>query len=125
MSKKGKKMPASTLRSAKALINNLCCNYDPAAKNCLALDDGVAMECIVIATQCACCDYFLKVLLGDKDARMLKAALFHTDNLKECKVCGKPFLALSNRGMYCGKCSIEMQRKQARERMRKQRGITV
>ena len=114
-------MKPNQFKSAKALIHNLCSNYDRSTGGCLLLDDGEVVQCPQLITQSVCCKFFRDVLLEDKDGQLLKAQIYQADNLKACEVCGKPFQALSNRAKYCAKCAKEIQQKQARVRKQKER----
>ena len=122
MNEKGiKRMSASQFRSAKALIQNLCANYDAATKTCLALDDGTFMECPQMTIHSVCCSYFRDVLLEDKDGQLLKSQLYQPDFVRQCKVCGQTFRALSNRATYCAQCSRKRRLQKQREYMANRR----
>lgn len=109
-------------RSARALIHNLCCNYDRVTGGCLLLDRGEVVQCPQMVSQSLVCKYFRDVLLEDKDGKALKTEIMGQDHLKTCEVCGQPFRAVSNRAKYCGRCAKKVRNKQTAERMRKYRG---
>ena len=117
------RMKDKQFKSAKALIHNICCNYDRTTGGCLVLDRGEVVKCPQLITQSVSCKHFKDVLLEDRDAKLLKAQIYQDQNVKRCEVCGEPFQALSNRAKYCARCTMEIRRKQASERKRKQRGI--
>lgn len=116
-------MKEKQFRSAKALIKDICSNYDSVTGGCLKLDQGEVVPCPQLITQSVCCKHFRDVLLEDRDARLLKAQIYSDDHVRRCEACGQPFRALSNRSKYCARCSAEVKRKRAMERKRKQRGI--
>lgn len=109
-----KRMSASQYKSAKALIKNLCANYESTSGECLIL----GCTCPQMITQSLICRYFRDVLLEDKDGQLLKAEIFQDDHVKKCEVCGRAFRALSNRAKYCAECSLK-------RRTQKQRGYTA
>ena len=115
------RMKPNQYKSARALIKGLCANYDSTSGLCLPMDTA----CPQMITQSVICKYFRDVLLEDKDGQDLKAELYKDENIRKCEVCGRPFRALSNRAKYCAACSMEIQKKQARARKRKERGINV
>lgn len=113
-------------RSARALIHNLCANYDSSTGGCLLLDRGEVVQCPQMISYSLICKYFRDVLLEDPDGRALKAEIMGDDHVKTCAVCGQPFRAVSNRAKYCARCSKKMERERAAERKRKQRrNVTV
>ena len=122
MIKKGiKRMSTSQFRSAKALIHNLCCNYDSATGNCLLLDDGEITKCPQLITLSVICNYLIKVLLEDRDGQLLKTQLYQADHVRRCEACGQPFQAISNRAKYCDKCSQKRRLQRQREYMASRR----
>lgn len=119
-------MSVKQFKSAKALIRDLCCNYDSVTGGCLLLDRGEVVQCPQMITQSLVCKYFWDVLLEDRDGKALKAEIMGQDHLKTCEVCGQPFRAISNRAKYCARCSKRRERERATERKRKQRqNVTV
>ncbi len=100
-------------RKARKLLNE-CCNYD----------NG---QCLMLETICAqsisrtlLCNWFKEAVLPlDKE---LSATLLHKHKAKQCIICGKSFIAGSNRAKYCFDCSVmERKRKEAaRQRKRYQ-----
>ena len=119
------RMKDTQFKSAKALIHNICCNYDRSTGGCLLLDYGEVVPCPQMISQSVICKHFRDVLLEDRDGKLLKAQIYADDHIRRCESCGQPFRALSNRSKYCAKCCAEVKRKQAAERKRKQRGIIV
>lgn len=114
-------MSANQWRSARALIHNLCANYDSSTGGCLLLDRGEVVQCPQMISYSLICKYFRDVLLEDPDGKALKAEIMGDDHLKTCAVCGQPFRAVSNRAKYCARCSKKVKNRQAAERMRKYR----
>lgn len=109
-------------RSARALIHNLCANYDSSTGGCLLLDRGEVVQCPQMISYSLICRYFRDVLLEDPDGKALKAEIMGDDHVKTCTVCGQPFRAVSNRAKYCARCSKKVKNRQAADRMRKYRG---
>lgn len=104
-------------QAAKRLITHepKCMNYDSVTGGCLRLDDGTVVPCLVLAEHRLNCYYFKNVLLNDKAGIPLRDELFRPENAKICKSCGKPFVALSNRAMYCSVCSKKNRRAKQNE----------
>ena len=96
---------------------HLCCNYD--GGNCIALDDGDECVCVQSISYSLLCRWFhVAVLPLDKG---LETALLHREQLKQCSVCGQPFLPGSNRAKYCKDCAPGVHRRQKAESERKRR----
>lgn len=119
------RMSEQQLKSARALIKEVCCNYDSTTGGCLLLDRGEVVPCPQLISQSICCRYFRDVLLEDKRGKELKAEIFGLDHRKVCAACGGHFQAISNRAKYCAKCAKIQQKEKAAERKRKQRGYVT
>ena len=98
-------MSARQYRQAKALINDLCSNYDRVTGGCLLLDHGEVVQCPQMITQSLVCKFFRDVLLEDREGKALKAEIMGDDHVKTCVSCGQPFRAISNRAKYCARCA--------------------
>lgn len=107
------RMSVQQFKQAKALIKEICCNYDSVTGGCLLLDRGEVVQCPQMISQSLCCKYFRDVLLEDKRARELKAEIMGDNGGKTCQVCGKRFRAVSPRAKYCARCAkqAELERK--------------
>ena len=112
-------------QDARALIRNLCANYDRVTGGCLLLDRGEVVECPQRVSLSLVCRYFRDVLLEDKEAAELKDSILGEDHRKECAVCGQHFRAVSNRAKYCRRCSEKVKREQAKARKQKQRSVVT
>lgn len=123
--KKVEHMSAEQAKTARGIIKDHCCNYDSTTGGCLMLDRGEVVPCPQLISQSVICKYFRDVLLEDKRAKDLKAEIYGEDHRKVCAVCGGHFRAISNRAKYCARCSKEMQRTNATNRKRKQRGYVT
>ena len=99
------RMSARQYRQAKALINDLCSNYDRVTGGCLLLDHGEVVQCPQMITQSLVCKFFRDVLLEDREGKALKAEIMGDDHVKTCVSCGQPFRAISNRAKYCARCA--------------------
>lgn len=117
-----RRMSDQQFKSARALIKEVCCNYDSTTCGCLLLDRGEMVLCPQLLSQSVICKYFRDVLLEDKRGRELKAEIYGLDHRKVCASCGGHFQAISNRAKYCAKCAKERQRKRNRDNMQKKRG---
>lgn len=107
MSRKGRKPPAeSPCKTARALIHDLCSNFDSASRKCLVRNDYP--ECPQLIAQSVCCPFFRDVLLEDKKGKLLKEQIFQEDHVKRCEECGQLFRALTVTAKYCLRCSIEL-----------------
>ena len=98
-------------RKVRKLLNE-CCNYE----------NG---RCLILETICAqsisrtlLCNWFNEAVLPvDKE---LLAELLHKQKAKQCTICGKSFIAGSNRAKYCLDCSVmERKRKEATRQRRR------
>ena len=107
------RMKANQVKSAKALIRNICCNFDAATGLCLRLD----APCPQLVTRSVLCLHFKNVLLEDRDGQLLKAQVFHDSSVKACESCGQPFRSLSNRGKFCSRCAAKRRLERQREYM--------
>ena len=118
--KERKAMPATQRNAVNALIRRLCANYDRAGcGDCLLLD----IPCPQLQSHSLTCRYFRDAVLpADK---LLHAQIMGQGGLKTCASCGKPFRAIANRAVYCDGCRKTVERRKARDRKRKQRGISV
>ena len=87
------RMSVQQFKQAKALIKEICCNYDSVTGGCLLLDRGEVVQCPQMLSQSLCCKYFRDVLLEDKRARELKAEIMGDNGGKTCQICGKRFRA--------------------------------
>ena len=106
-------------RRAKTLIRRLCANYD--GGNCLRLDDGDLHPCPQLITPVPICKYFrAAVLPADPELNAEVMGVVYT--WKNCTLCGKPFIARSNRAKYCAKCAQQERRRKTRGRVRRHRG---
>ena len=114
-------MKDAQFKSAKALIHNICSNYDRSTGGCLLLDYGEVVPCPQMITQSVICKHFRDVLLEDRDGKLLKAQIYADDHVRTCESCGLPFRALSNRAKYCAKCSKKIRLQKQREYMRSKR----
>lgn len=116
------RMSVQQFKQAKALIKEICCNYDSVTGGCLLLDRGEVVQCPQMLSQSLCCKYFRDVLLEDKRARELKAEIMGEGFIRTCESCGKRFRAVGNRAKYCTRCAEMVKREQATKRKQKQRG---
>lgn len=104
-------------RQAVTLIKQECCNYY--SGYCCLMDMG----CPQVHSESLMCKWFRDAVLPlDK---VLYAQIMGEEGLKDCEVCGRPFRAISNRAKYCNECKAKIQRKQARARKQKERGVNV
>lgn len=115
-------MSEKQAKSARALIKEICCNYDNATGGCLLLDRGEVVQCPQMIARSVICKYFRDVLLEDKRSRALKAEIFNLDHRKVCAACGGHFQAISNRAKYCAECAKKVKNNQTAARMKKYRG---
>lgn len=100
-------------RRARKLLNEYC-NYKN--DNCLMLETSDPQS----VSRTLLCNWFKEAVLPlDKE---LSATLLHKQKAKQCTICGKSFIAGSNRAKYCVDCSVmERKRKEtARQRKRYQ-----
>ena len=100
-------------RRARKMLNE-CCNYENG--RCIMLE----MICPQAISRSLLCKWLKEAVLPlDKE---LSAILLHKQKAKQCLICGKSFIAGSNRAKYCFDCSvIERKRKEAaRQRQRYQ-----
>lgn len=115
------RMSTKQYQDACSLIRNICCNYDRSTGGCLLLDNGEVVKCPQMLTQSLVYRYFHDVLLEDREAQDLKAAINGDDHRRTCVICGRSFKAVGNRAKYCARCGKKVRREQAAERKQKQR----
>lgn len=104
-------------KQARALIRKMCCYYDQG--DCLALEDADRHACAQSLSLTLCCHWFRWVLLPME--AVLEAEIFRDKDTKKCAVCGKVFVAKSNRAKYCTECAVRVRRLQKTESERKRR----
>ena len=102
----------------KRLIREHCCNLDPDG-NCLLLDDGEPVACPQLWSRSVCCAFLRFVLMRISSA--LELYVFHSDDLRRCARCGRPFIPGGTRAKYCAECKIIAQREQKAEYAKKRR----
>lgn len=112
-------MSAKQRSHANTLIRQTCSYYD--GGNCLYLDRGESTVCVQSISYSVLCKYFWHILLETKEGRTLKAQLLHSENIKNCLVCGKAFHPQSNRVKYCNACAATTRRSQKAAHARKRR----
>lgn len=104
---------------ANARIRRNCSYYD--GGSCLYLNHGEEATCPQSISYSVCCKFFRRIVMGGKEGKLLKAALFQKDALKRCAVCGTYFSSTSNNAKYCDDCRGNVQRKQKAKYARKRR----
>lgn len=113
------RMKEEQSRRARMLIRRLCANHD--GGYCLLLDDGDFHICPQLIASAPICKYFrAAVLPADQElnAEVMGAAY----NWKNCVLCGKAYIARSNRAKYCPHCAQQERRRKTRDRVRLYRG---
>ena len=118
---KERRMTGGQVRRVKHLIRHLCANYD--GGSCLLLDDGEPCVCPQSITNALVCRYFKAAVLPS-DRELCAELTDGIHNWKRCALCGRRFIARSNRAMYCGPCGKQEKRRRGRERVRRHRGRT-
>ena len=113
------RMNEGQYRRAKKLICRLCANYD--GGNCLLLDDGDFHGCPQLITPVLICNYFRAAVLP-ADPELHTQVTGAVYNWKHCTLCGKPFIARSNRAKYCAPCGQRERRRKTLARVRRHRG---
>ena len=113
------RMSEAQFRRAGKLIRRLCANYD--GGNCLPLDDGDVCPCPQLISPTVICKYFRAAVLP-ADRELHAEIIGGIQNWKRCAVCGRRFIARSNRALYCDRCTQQEQRNRTRERVRRYRG---
>lgn len=108
-------MMASQKKEVKELVKGLCANYDRSTGDCLLMD----VACYQTCNFTGLCHYFENAVLPVN--KVLHAQLVKKDALRVCSVCGKSFVAASNRLKYCDGCSKAVRRKKEAERLRRLR----
>lgn len=93
--------------SVRAMIKGLCSNYDNSTGGCLLLDNGTVVRCPQIASPRLVCRFFHDVLLENRSSKALKAEIMGDDHVKQCKVCGRLFRAVSVQADRCARCAGE------------------
>lgn len=106
-------------RRAKRLIRRLCANYD--GGNCLPLDDGDLCPCPQMISPTLICKYFRAAVLPD-DRELFAEIMGGPHKWKRCTLCGRRFIAGSNRAVYCPSCALQERRRKTRDRVRRHRG---
>ena len=115
-----KRLTPDTYRSVNAVIKQYCCNYYDG--NCIFLDSGYPCTCPQSISYSLLCKWFRdNVLPNDKK---LYGELYISEKRKKCSVCGKYFIANSNRAKYCDNCRKRIIQLQATQRKRKQREMS-
>ena len=97
--------------SVKRLIRERCCHLDPDG-NCLLLDDSEPVACPQLWSRSLCCTFLRFVLMKASSAMPLEMDIFHSDELRRCSRCGRPFLPGGNRAKYCAECKVIARREQ-------------
>ena len=108
-------MTAGQKKEVKELVKGLCANYDRATGDCLLMDAACYQTCNFTGL----CRYFESAVLPAN--KVLHAQLLKRDALRVCSVCGKSFVAASNRSKYCDGCSKAVRRKKEANRLRRLR----
>ena len=116
---KNRRMSGGQVRRVKKLIRRLCANYD--GGNCLLLDDGESCVCPQSITNTLICRYFKAAVLPS-DRELCAELTCGIHNWKRCVLCGRRFIARSNRALYCGTCGKQERQRQGQERVRRHRG---
>ena len=112
-------MTASQRKEVKELVKGSCANYDRSTGECLLMDAACYQACNFTGL----CRYFKEAVLpADK---LLYAQLVKLDSIKSCSVCGKSFVAASNRSKYCVGCARVERLKQKAANERKRRASRV
>lgn len=115
-----KRLTSDTYRSVNAVIKQSCCNYYDG--KCILFDSGYPCTCPQSISYLLLCKWFRNyVLPNDKE---LYGELCISENRKKCSVCGRYFIANSNRAKYCDDCQKRITRLQAAQRKRKQREMS-
>jgi hypothetical protein len=106
-------MTAGQKKEVKELVKGLCANYDRVTGDCLLMDAACYQACNFTGL----CRYFKEAVLPAN--KLLYAQLVKLDSIKSCSVCGKSFVAASNRSKYCDGCSKAVRRRKEAERLRR------
>ena len=115
-----KRLTPDTYRSVNAVIKQYCCNYYEG--NCILLDSGYLCTCPQSISYSLLCKWFRDNVLPND--RKLYGELLIAENREKCSVCGRYFIANSNRAKYCDDCREYIIRLQAAQRKRKQREMS-
>ena len=115
-----KRLTPDTYRSVNAVIKQYCCNYYDG--NCILLDSDYPCTCPQSISYSLLCKWFRDNVLPND--RKLYGELLIAEKRKKCFVCGKYFIANSNRAKYCSDCRERITRLQAAQRKRKQREMS-
>lgn len=110
-------MTASQKKRAVNLIRHECCSYIHG--DCLELDDGVSYACPQSKTRSVCCKIFRFMVLPLDKA--LEGEIFSLPGMKKCTLCGRAFIANSNRAKYCSGCAATVHKRQKAYSARKRR----
>lgn len=114
------RMTDGQFRRVKKLIQDLCANCD--GGNCLLLDNGFdSCVCPQILTHAVVCKYF-RIAVLPADLELYAELGGDCRGAKRCRICGRIFIAGSNRAMYCPGCGHQEQRRKTRLRVRRHRG---
>lgn len=111
------RMTSKQLRSAKALIKKLCCNYDTG--DCILLD----CPCPQMHSYTGLCKWFKSAILPQDKELLLQ--LISPHNAKRCSICGSKFIPTDNRALYCDNCRKLVSRRKDAERKRKKRHMSA
>lgn len=112
-------MTAGQKKEVKELVKGSCANYDRSTGDCLLMDAACYQTCNFTGL----CHYFENAVLPVN--KVLHAQLVKRDALRVCSVCGKSFVAASNRSKYCAGCARVERLKQKAENERKRRASRV
>lgn len=113
------RMSEEQCHRVKKLVCQLCANYD--GGSCLLLDDGDYHGCPQLIASAPICKYFRTAVLP-ADPELHSHVLGVSYHWKNCVLCGKAFVARSNRAKYCGPCAQQERRRKTRDRVRRHRG---
>lgn len=114
-----RRMNGTQARKVRTLIRRLCANYD--GGNCLLLDDGDGCVCPQTISNSLMCSYFQTAVLPN-DRELCAKIVGGIHNWKRCILCGRQFVARSNRAVYCDHCAQQERRRKTRDRVRRHRG---
>ena len=107
------RMTPGQKNKASAMIKKLCYNY--ANGECITLN----CACVQINSCSVICKWFRQAILPQD--KTLLAEIIKPLNRKRCTICGKAFIAKSNRAKYCSVCSVNERRKKKSRNERKYR----
>lgn len=115
----GRELYPRQVTKIRQLVRNECCNlfssYNGESDVCLRSE----LRCGQLTGDKLICKYFSDMVLPiDQD---LYAELVSPDKTKHCAICGKSFLATSNRAQHCADCAKTIKNRKAADRMRNMR----